>query len=1078
MTSPLVILLDFETYYDKEYSLSKMTTAEYVADKRFHVMMMAVKSRHETFNPVIAAGLSRTPDHTDTVSYLRQRGIPGETCAVLEGVSLQMYLDACKAWREKTREQIIVVGQNLAFDGLILSRHYDFEPDMYIDTMQLARYLGWHIAAGGASFAKLTAHLRAHGYNIPAKGEEVVRAMGKHRDDFEDYEWREYRNYCTDDVLITEELLNLAVRSLTETGVTAIGTNNAGDELAYQSLITAMAAAPRLMVDKVLAIEEHDGAVAKHKAALDKIRSYLAVASDDELKTILRSNDRLAQLLATLGGVAWYPNSANVQVIPEEDILPYGNFIIPQKISATTGKPTWAFGKKDRGFLALLGEDEEEQALAGVPHNIATVVQTIVQARLDVKSSIAETRAALFMRLADTGSLPVPYLIAGAHSSRMSGTGKFNCFTPGHELLTPDGWVKVEDYRRGTPIMQWHEDGTLSFDPAPGWLVKPYDGDVYDIRAPMVDCCVTPDHRFTTVSHAKAGGLRVITAETMYQRAHIDRIPVKGLITNADADITDAEIRYIVAFQADGTVVKGNAHTFGFRRPRKIARMTALLEELGWQYKKAEYKNKGKPWTHFRVWPQGVCSQYGKHFGAWLLQWSARQLNIFCDELEYWDGNRHSNGKTIEYNSQQQENALWVDTAMRLCGRYCSVYAYRYDARYSETWRAYERMSKYGAVVPARHMKKYYYHGLVYCPKVASDRILVRRNNKICVTNQCQNLPSGRDGQTNLLRRSIRAKRPEMKMIAVDSSQVEVRCASYLANNTADLTAFKEGRDIYCEAAARLYAEPYQVILEGAKKEHHPDYVRKRQVAKAAVLSCQFGTGARAFREYARVVGRVVLSEVEAQEIVRGYRNNNAPVVAAWQVCEDALMQMVQGYAGEFGAPFAYCKEGTTAQAYPLRFEGNRYVLGIPTPGIRLPSGYWINYRQLTAEPDQWPDGSPKTSYYFMQYKNGRVQKNYTYSSKIFENAVQGTAFQTMTWQAVRMNEELQLYTVAHDIAPDARPRIVMNTHDEWIAVAREQDAEAVLNLMLRWMRTAPPWLPGLPLDAEGSIADTYGDAK
>ena len=768
MTSPLVILLDFETYYDKEYSLSKMTTAEYVADKRFHVMMMAVKSRHETFNPVIAAGLSRTPDHTDTVSYLQRRGIPGETCAVLEGYSVGMYLDACKAWREKTREQIIVVGQNLAFDGLILSRHYDFEPDMYIDTMQLARYLGWHIAAGGASFAKLTAHLRAHGYNIPAKGEEVVRAMGKHRDDFEDYEWREYRNYCTDDVLITEELLNLAVRSLTETGITAIGTNNAGDELAYQSLITAMAAAPRLMVDKALAIEEHDGAVAKHKAALDKIRSYLAVASDDELKTILRSNERLAQLLATLGGVAWYPNSANVQVIPEEDILPYGNFIIPQKISATTGKPTWAFGKKDRGFLALLGDDEEEQALAGVPHNIATVIQTIVQARLDVKSSIAETRAALFMRLADTGSLPVPYLIAGAHSSRMSGTGGLNG----------------------------------------------------------------------------------------------------------------------------------------------------------------------------------------------------------------------------------------------------------------------------------------------------------------------QNLPSGRDGQTNLLRRSIRAKRPGMRMIAVDSSQIEVRVAAYLANNTADLTAFHDKRDIYCEAAARLYAEPYQVILEGAKKEHHPDYVRKRQVAKAAVLSCQFGTGARAFREYARVVGRVVLSEAEAQEIVRGYRNNNAPVVAAWQACEDALMQMVQGYAGEFGAPFAYCKEGTTAQAYPLRFEGNRYVLGIPTPGIRLPSGYWINYRQLTAEPDQWPDGSPKTSYYFMQYKNGRVQKNYTYSSKIFENAVQGTAFQTMTWQAVRMNEELQLYTVAHDIAPDARPRIVMNTHDEWIAVAREQDAEAVLNLMLRWMRTAPPWLPGLPLDAEGSIADTYGDAK
>ena len=38
-----VYTLDFETYYDKDYSLSKLTTEEYVRDKRFEVIGLAIK---------------------------------------------------------------------------------------------------------------------------------------------------------------------------------------------------------------------------------------------------------------------------------------------------------------------------------------------------------------------------------------------------------------------------------------------------------------------------------------------------------------------------------------------------------------------------------------------------------------------------------------------------------------------------------------------------------------------------------------------------------------------------------------------------------------------------------------------------------------------------------------------------------------------------------------------------------------------------------------------------------------------------------------------------------------------------
>ena len=42
-----LITVDFETYYDRKFSLSKLTTEEYIRDPRFEVIGVAVKVNNE-----------------------------------------------------------------------------------------------------------------------------------------------------------------------------------------------------------------------------------------------------------------------------------------------------------------------------------------------------------------------------------------------------------------------------------------------------------------------------------------------------------------------------------------------------------------------------------------------------------------------------------------------------------------------------------------------------------------------------------------------------------------------------------------------------------------------------------------------------------------------------------------------------------------------------------------------------------------------------------------------------------------------------------------------------------------------
>ena len=91
-----LITLDFETYYDKKYSLSKQTTEEYIRDARFEVIGVAVK---------VGDGESRWCS-----------GTYEEIKKFLDGYHM---------------DEHNVIAHNCMFDGAILSWIYDIHPLSY-----------------------------------------------------------------------------------------------------------------------------------------------------------------------------------------------------------------------------------------------------------------------------------------------------------------------------------------------------------------------------------------------------------------------------------------------------------------------------------------------------------------------------------------------------------------------------------------------------------------------------------------------------------------------------------------------------------------------------------------------------------------------------------------------------------------------------------------------------------------------------------------------------------------------------------------------------------------------------------
>ena len=241
-----LITFDAETYYDREFSLSKISTEEYIRDSRFQMIGAAIK-----------------------INDGKTRWYPAP--------ELQAALDAID-WSDA-----MLLAQNTQFDGAILSWRYGIKPKALADTMGMSRALFPHEKSHSLK-------AQAERAGVGVKGDEVIAALGKRLEHFTPEELHRYGLYCINDVELTFELFRRYV-----------GMDFPMVEMRLIDLTLRMYTEPVLRLDADLLVSHLTEVRTQKARVVDDLALALDLPDEEALRKELMSNEKFAQLLRNMG---------------------------------------------------------------------------------------------------------------------------------------------------------------------------------------------------------------------------------------------------------------------------------------------------------------------------------------------------------------------------------------------------------------------------------------------------------------------------------------------------------------------------------------------------------------------------------------------------------------------------------------------------------------------------------------------------------------------------------------------------------------------------------------------------------
>ena len=642
-------------------------------------------------------------------------------------------------------------------------------------------------------------------------------------------------------------------------------------------------------------------------------------------------------------------------------------------------------------------------------------------------------------------------------------TGRW-CLTGDHEVLTPDGWVRLDEWSGGK-IMCWTPTAEmLSFQKSEA-LQFDYSGQMYVYEGQRVSQIATPEHKMAILD--KAGNWE--PKEVKDIGMHRFTIPFTGrTATTYSGSCKSDELRVLVMTQADGYYTDDGCLRFHFSKQRKIDRCKKLLRAVEIPFMERRNGDGTHVITIFgRFLPLWLRQFRDKNFGWWLLN---ENLTVLFDEIPEWDGYR-CGPNSIQYTTTNRQNADIIQACALCAGLSATLVRKKRSGNWSDAYHVNVWMAPgHGTSIRKEQVSTIEYTGKVYCASTKTGYFVVRRDGRVWITGnsgrliQVQNLPrtytkeielardlvkaadhdalrviygSVHDTLSQLIRTALVAS-PGRVLVDADFSAIEARVISWVAGEEWRLKAFREGQDIYCASASQMFGVPV---------EKHGPNGHLRQKGKIAELALGYQGSANAMIAMGAL--DTGLSEEELPEIVRQWRDANPRIRQLWYDMQAAAEKVIR-------LETAYAMVGKYIM---LSMEYNPDT-GINYMVMRLPSSRKLFYPDPQIGTNRF-GGSSIT--YLGVGATKKWERLETYGGKLVENAVQAIARDCLAYNIDKLDA--------------AGYEIVFHVHDEVVidyAPVPDKDGKAALDDVVSIMSSPIWWAPGLPLDAAGWVGDFF----
>lgn len=213
--------------------------------------------------------------------------------------------------------------------------------------------------------------------------------------------------------------------------------------------------------------------------------------------------------------------------------------------------------------------------------------------------------------------------------------GPIGCVSADTEFLTPQGWVRIDQYRPGMLVLQWDGGtGVASWVEPDEYIDLPCMEMWRFSNDHSLSMVLSDEHRMPLYQWNGALTVKLAADVARHPSRHV--VPTTFVPTTPGMPLSDAALRVMVAVNGDGHMHKRGLPgrcTIAVRKQRKKDRLEKLLNAAGIEFS-ARCSASRPTEMHYSFSAPLTTKRFE---GIW---WDANvhQLAVILDEMSHWDG--------------------------------------------------------------------------------------------------------------------------------------------------------------------------------------------------------------------------------------------------------------------------------------------------------------------------------------------------------------------------------------------------------------------------------------------------------